>query len=102
MGEKADGFKPVGEHILKEEGHIIRQFCSTVDILQMVHPVATGVCKVRRNGCVHPSWQIGDVHISDSRVLEITDVESEHGSHASKQCPSKTERVLRLNVDMED
>ena len=65
-------------------------------------PLTSVACSGGLNGVITMGYETFSDLPSNRGVLEITDVESEHGSHASKQCPSKTERVLRLNVDMED
>ena len=39
MGKETDGFKPVGEEVLEEQGDLMQQLWSTVSILQVVHPV---------------------------------------------------------------
>ena len=43
------------------------------------------------NGFGHSTRQIGDSRVADTRVLEVTDVESEHLSHAREQCIPEAE-----------
>ena len=53
------------------------------------------------NGFGDATGEVGNDSVGDLRVLEVTDVEPEHLSHACKQCLSEAEMVARLDKDVE-
>ena len=53
------------------------------------------------NGFGNTTGKAGDGGIGSSRVLEVTDVELEHLSHACEQCLSEAEMMVMLNGDVE-
>ena len=53
------------------------------------------------NGFGNTIGKVGDGGIGSSRVLEVTDVEPEHLSHACEQCLSEAEMMVRLDGDVE-
>ena len=51
-------------------------------MLHVDHPILARVCKVGGNGLGHPTRQVGDFRVAESRILEVTDVELEQLLHA--------------------
>ena len=62
-------------------------------MLHVDHPILAGVCKAGGDSLGHPTRQVGDFSIAESRILEVTDVELEHLFHASEQCMTKREMM---------
>ena len=60
-------------------------------MLHVPHPILARVCKVGGNGLGHPTHQVGDFSVAESRILEVTNVKFEHILHASEQCMAKKE-----------
>ena len=54
-----------------------------------------------RNGFGNATGEVGNGSIGGSRILEVTDVEPEHLSHACEQCLSEAEMMVRLDGDVE-